>query len=285
VFEDSLQAIASPPTETVLAKTLTAVLNSRLAAWFYFHESANLGTDRAKVVQSELLKLPFSPPGDMPNPGEATEYAQKISALIDEELDAVTQPMRAISNVLEQLDKLVYGYYGLSATDIAIIEDCFDYTIPAMQPRRSAGLLKIWARCQEEQRRQYASDLCFSLKSWFGAEPYASLAAKSADVAILRLSLDDSGVARSEYNEGNAVNVDDLLSSICANMNIVLPGNFHLVPDLRLVIGTDMYLVKPLQLRFWLRSAAQADAEQIAAEFQALLARTAGNGEVHCARG
>jgi hypothetical protein len=35
-----------------------------------------------------------------------------------------------------------------------------------------------------------------------------------------------------------------------------------------------MYLVKPMQLRYWLRSAALADAEQIAAEFSAVVARS-----------
>ena len=52
-----------------------------------------------------------------------------------------------------------------------------------------------------------------------------------------------------------------------------LPGNVQLVPDLRFVIGSDMYLVKPMQLRYWLKSTALADAEQIAAEFTAALAR------------
>lgn len=52
-----------------------------------------------------------------------------------------------------------------------------------------------------------------------------------------------------------------------------LPGNVQLVPDLRFVIGSDMYLVKPMQLRHWLRSTALADAEQIAAEFTAAVAR------------
>ncbi|MGC4026741.1 MAG: hypothetical protein QM744_17360 [Mesorhizobium sp.] len=45
------------------------------------------------------------------------------------------------------------------------------------------------------------------------------------------------------------------------------------MPDLRFVIGSDMYLVKPMQLRHWLRSTALADAEQIAAEFTAVVAR------------
>lgn len=43
--------------------------------------------------------------------------------------------------------------------------------------------------------------------------------------------------------------------------------------SLRFVIGSDMYLVKPMQLRHWLRSTALADAEQIAAEFTAAVAR------------
>ena len=47
------------------------------------------------------------------------------------------------------------------------------------------------------------------------------------------------------------------------------------MPDLRFVIGDDLYLVKPMQLRHWLRSTALADAEQIAAELNAALAREA----------
>src|SRR3546814_2768828 len=57
--QHSLQAITVPPRQKRKAKVLTAVLNSSLAAWFYFHDTANLGADRAKVHQGELLKLPF----------------------------------------------------------------------------------------------------------------------------------------------------------------------------------------------------------------------------------
>ena len=62
-----------------------------------------------------------------------------------------------------------------------------------------------------------------------------------------------------------------------------MPGNVQLVPDLRVVIGRDMYLVKPMQLRHWLRSVALADAEQIAAELSAVVAR-ADRQDVHNAR-
>ena len=49
-------------------------------------------------------------------------------------------------------------------------------------------------------------------------------------------------------------------------MDVPLPGNFHLVPDFRLFAGDSLYLVKPLQRRFWLRSAAIADADAVAVD-------------------
>ena len=78
--------------------------------------------------------------------------------------------------------------------------------------------------------------------------------------------------------------VGRFLQSIQENLPISLPGNVQLVPDLRFVIGSDMYLVKPMQLRYWLRSTALADAEQIAAEFSAAIARDGQNGGVYAGR-
>src|SRR3546814_2821991 len=57
VFQHSLQAITVPPRQKPKAKVLTAVLNSSLAAWFYFPDTANLEADRATVHQGEILKL------------------------------------------------------------------------------------------------------------------------------------------------------------------------------------------------------------------------------------
>lgn len=56
IFQDSLQSLTVPTTDRRDAKLLTGILNSRLAGWFYFHETANLGTDRAKILQTELFE-------------------------------------------------------------------------------------------------------------------------------------------------------------------------------------------------------------------------------------
>ena len=281
VFRASIQAIAFPEAERATAKVLTAVLNSSMAAWVYFHDTANLGADRAKVHQGELLKLPFDVAVNMPDPAKAAVAEEKIIQLIDREIARADDLLSLQSDPLGEIDQLVFDYYGLDAHEIALIEDTFRYIIPAMQPRRSAGLQKIWANSSFEHRADYAAMLCDALSPCFKAPVQASLAAKSGDVAVLKLTIaSDDGV----YREDEHSEVGQLLQSIQADLPVRLPGNVQLVPDLRFVIGSDMYLVKPMQLRHWLRSTALADAEQIAAEFTAATARQEKTGGEYAIR-
>jgi hypothetical protein len=282
VFEHSLQAIAFPESKRNTAKILTAVLNSRLAAWFYFHETANLGTDRAKVVQTDLLKFPFAEPKHMPDAERAVPAGQKLVRLMDRLIKSADDLLRAQDDPLREIDALVYEYYGLDAHEIALIEDTFNFIIPAMQPRRNAGLQAIWNNSKPQQRKDYAAMLCGALKPWFRHSLSATLAAKSSDSAIVKISL--SSGPKAAYSEETSSDVDQFLAHISAQLPQPLPGNVQLVPDLRFVIGADMYLVKPLQLRHWLRSVALADAEQIAAELSAAAARNGGQESAHAGR-
>lgn len=278
VFQHSLQSIAVPLSQERKAKVLTAVLNSSLAAWFYFHDTANLGADRAKVHQGELLKLPFDDPENMPDPAKALNAERGLVELIDGELANAKKLLASQQDVLGVIDRLVFEYYGLDDSDVAIVEDTVHSVIPAMQPRRNAGLQSIWAQASSHQRAAYADMLCNALSPHFRVPVKASLAAHSTDVAVLKLTIGDE---IAPYTEDSSGEFNDFLGSIAAKLPIDLPGNVQLIPDLRLVVDRDMYLVKPTALRHWLRSTALADAEQIAAEFVAAAARHGQGGAVH----
>lgn len=280
-FRASIQAIAFPRSETRLAKILTATLNSSLAAWIYFHDTANLGTDRAKVHQSELLKLPFSAPESMPDPIRANAVADKIVQLVDREVKEADQLLTVQGDPLAEIDQLVFEYYDLDGRDIALIEDTFQYIIPAMQPRRNAGMQMIWANSQSDHRASYATMLCDALKPYFQQPISASLAAMSSDIAVMKLTINSEVRG---YYESSIPELSHFIDSIEESLPVPLPGNIQLMPDFRFVVGTDMYLVKPLQLRHWLRSAALADAEQIAADFSMALTRHPAEGVVHAGR-
>ena len=120
--------------------------------------------------------------------------------------------------------------------------------------------------------------LCKALSLHFRMPVKASLAARSTDVAVLKLTIGDHVAS---YTEDSSGEFNDFLESIASKLPIDLPGNVQLIPDLRLIVDRDMYLVKPTALRHWLRSTALADAEQIAAEFVAAAARRGQEGVVH----
>ena len=181
VFQDSIQAIIFPEIENRTAKVLTAILNSSLAAWVYFHDTANFGADRAKVHQGELLKLPFDIPANMPDPKSAAVAEENIVRLIDQKIANADELLSPQTNPLYEIDRLVFDYYGLDAHEIALIEDTIRYIIPAMQPRRSAGMQKIWTNSQVEHRSDYAAMLCNALKRYLRQPVSASLAARSQD--------------------------------------------------------------------------------------------------------
>lgn len=277
VFRSSLQSITVPPNQERKAKVLTAVLNSSLAAWFYFHDTSYLGADRAKVPQGELLKLPFDAPENMPDPTKAFEAEKKLVALIDSELATAKKLLASQHDVLGTIDRLVFQYYGLDDGDVAIVEDTVHHVILAMQPRRNAGLQSIWTQASSSQRADYAAMLCNALSPHFRVPINASLAARSTDVAVLKLTIGDQVAPYTEESSGE---FNDFLGSITAKLPIDLPGNVQLIPDLRLIVDRDMYLVKPTALRHWLRSTALADAEQIAAELVTAAARHGKDGAV-----
>ncbi len=150
-----------------------------------------------------------------------------------------------------------------------------------MQPRRSAGLQLIWTNSQADQRSDYAAMLCNALQPYFQKPISASLAAKSNDVAVIKLTINSESDG---YREDTTPEFSQFLHSVKESLPVTMPGNVQLMPDLRFVIGADMYLVKPMQLRHWLRSTALADAEQIAAEFSVAVARHSQDGGLHVGR-
>lgn len=266
VFQHSLQAIAFPEAAIPLAKILTAVLNSRLAAWFYFHESANMGTDRAKVLQSELLDLPFAAPDAMPDPERANGAASALIRIVDEAVRSADAVLRSERRITAELDEQVYEYFGLDEADRALIDDAYEHLIPAMQPRASAPVKSIWMPATYGIRKAYADTLRAALANWTDRPVEASLAALSAEVGIVRVRLVDGPAGA--YTEDYRIATGHLLDRLAMAVTLPAAGNFQIMPDLRIALDDSLYLVKPLQRRSWLRSSALADAEDIAAELQ-----------------
>lgn len=267
-FQHILQAIIIPKGEETRAKLLTALLNSRIAVWYAFHGTASFGSDRPEVQQADLLRLPFPSPSDLPDRAAAIKAQKGLVDLIDEAIVEARQPFQLGQqdpSILRRLDSMAYAFFGLSPDEIAIIDDTVEKIIPALQPHEGQ-IPALWQAPDATQRALYANTLCRSLAPWFhsGNAVGARLTAISADLAILQLKLGSD----SEYTEDLQGDFGAVLEKLATHIHQRLDGNFQLMPNVRVFVGASLYLIKPMQLRFWLRTAALADADEIALDLQ-----------------
>ena len=266
-FEHIISAISVPARDAHLGKLLAVLMNSKLLLWFAFHDTSSFGAERPVVRQGELLRLPFPLPEHM---GSASaSAANELVAL----LDGQRSPARkrelipgTSEGVLRQLDDLCYRYFGLGKEEIALVEDGVNEIIPNAQPSKGSSVA-LWRKPGQPDREAYGRTLSESLSPWFddNAAVNVALEAHNEDVALMRLHLVDRE-SQMPYQERSDQAVGEALHRLSQRLNVQLPGNFQLVPDFRLFDGDSLYIVKPLQRRFWLRSAAIADADALATE-------------------
>ena len=270
-FQDIIQGITVPQNERSKGKLLAALLNSKVAAWYAFNGTASLGSERPEVKQSELLHLPFPSINDLPESQRAEIAREKLIALVDSEIEALNGPFALGQDgdtKLFEIDKWAYEYFCLSNDEVILVEDTIDRILPAVQPHQGS-YPDLWKAPTASDRQEYAKTLMRSVDEWLkkGTHLHASLEARNADLAVLRSVINGDG-ALPDYAEDDSALVSEALSRIIQHIHQPLDGNFQLMPDLRVFIGKNLYLVKPMQQRFWLRSTALSDADAIAADLQ-----------------
>jgi hypothetical protein len=277
-FQHSLQAIRFPHQDENRAKFLTAVLNSSLAAWYYFHTSANFGADRAKVHEKQLLELPFPLPEDLPDSQGAQQAQDTIIALINTVLahkDAALVDPGWIEPYIEQANTLVFQYYGLTKDEQTLVEDGMRAIIPSMQPRRDQNT-PLMQNSSQESRAEYVRTLIAALTRWmkpgFGVHPRQIDGDGNSTWIVLELTLQEETSAL--YIDSQKPSLERALQRVMAALPMTMSRNITLQPDLKVFIEDALYIVKPRNMRYWLRSTALNDADEIAGDLLTLQATT-----------
>ena len=268
-FQDIMFAVSVPDRDRSRAKLLTALLNSKLLFWFAFHGTASFGSDRPELKQAEMLRLPFPEFHDVQQEGRSMAAASALVSLIDQAMASSPEDLAFGSpdgELFRELDSYCYTYFGLGEEEITLVEDSVEHVIPYVQPHAAASP-DLWKRASRTHRQAYAMTLVSSMSQWIDKEAAICvvLEARNDDLALIHLRLVQRS-GGSPYREFDDRAIGVALRGLERHMKIALPGNFQLVPDFRLFVGDSLYLVKPLQQRFWLRSAAIADADAIAME-------------------
>jgi hypothetical protein len=273
-FRHAIQAISFPQKDSSRLKLLTTILNSRFAAWFYFHETASFGSDRALVDEHQLLLLPFPDIDELPDPKAAQKAENAIVEVMDALLrdkDKYSQGQFPNNKTVEKLNQLVYQYYGFTEAEITIIEDTIRYILPSIQPR-AKKIPSLWEKAGGKHCQEYVTTLTATLADWLKPSNYlsATLISDHPDLAVVGLKIQTTPPKQSFIITETAQAFKEALTRINKELKQQISPNFHLIPDLRIFIDDTLYLIKPKALRYWIKSAALNDADAVIADLQSL---------------
>ena len=307
LFQHFLQSIAGPKEDSELLMFLAVYLRSKVAKYFLFHTASNWGTEREYVTLNELLRVPFPLPGhefissdsknivkqvvrkfDQLRTKLQSTFAKKqsetdsYSLLKDKNFDLGKQwqqeRKRQINEFQENIEPLIYQYFGLTDQEIMLVEDTFWIFEPSSTPSTRHSLktttLDSLTKTSVEPYAEnglgvYANTLTDTLNSWAEAEgsQYRVKAKGGVDentglaMVTINLANTEAEYAPQTISQELAERADKLQEVVSRENGTLLYQR-----DILVFQEKQIYIIRPNTLMNWTRTAALNDAAQIYGE-------------------
>ncbi|HEX3152030.1 MAG TPA: N-6 DNA methylase [Gemmataceae bacterium] len=271
LFRHGIRGIHGPSIDTDLLMFLAAYLRSPLAQYFLFHTSAYWGVERKQVHLGELLRVPFPLPDQTQDPNRSREIVKIVATRIKKSIRESDQPLvdRAgiVRKTQENLNSLVYEYFDMDDVELILVEDTTKIVIESILPKRASATLPTLRESTSASRTDYTRLLCDTLDEWAKGGPYdvqgrVHTSSKSGVgvVVLERATRKSKGPSIAEHGDGVIEVLERLQRAFKEELGCV-----ELLRGLKVFDRDTLYLIKPLSQRYWTRTAALNDADEIAA--------------------
>ncbi len=277
-FQHSLAVLAAPDTDDgrLTARFLTAYLRSPMGLWLLLLLSSSVASERPKLHLCEALDWPFWPMDRHPDPDDARSIMKAVDKAISsvEAENELLQP-HSWDCIQSEVNKHIYAYFRLAADEVAMIEELATLAGPALQPTslRFKSLMKpLRGAPSAEMMADYGAALAETLMRWRDATGgegdirVASWSGRSVPIGAAVLTLGNIG-------GGDRLDDDSVIDALAEALERKLKQPVEqllTVPDIAIVDGDRIFIVKPLVARFWMRRCAIEDATRLALQLQAI---------------
>jgi len=265
-FMSTVCGISSGKNEENSLKMLMAFLNSSLASYIMFLTSASWGVEREEVKPSEVFELPNL------SYSISDKSKKRIVALIDQIISTkknhLINEFQIMNKVEKEIEDVFWNALNLSETDQILIEDLLKYTLDAFQNKQKSI---AYHPNQLGENKLYAKFLCKTINEFLDYDEdlsvWASVFEISAkiplNVILIHFNKDkkaDTILELPEKEIGQILKQMEEYSYQEYAESIYYRRFFRYSKDDRL------YIIKPNEKRFWSRSMAINDADEIIAE-------------------
>lgn len=260
VYQEAFTGFSTPDERT--AHYINAIINSKLATYFLFLTGSSWGIERDEVKPMDVFNLPI--------PSLDGVRSDLVERLLQAEFAIVEAVQRTgvgpSDEALSELNDAVYGLYDLDRFDRMIVEDMVSITIDALMKRSNS---RAMAEAQPSDMDEYAKTALAALepllllddRSGFGADVLQT--GRSA-LRVIRFHGIREGRSRVRHVE--AADLGSVLDAIARAVKSSIAPEVAARRELRVYANNVFFVVKPAERRFWSRSAALRDVDEIVAE-------------------
>ncbi|HLA10061.1 MAG TPA: N-6 DNA methylase [Pyrinomonadaceae bacterium] len=248
---------------------LTCALASPLALYFFFHTSFNWAIDRPHLLVAEYEAFPFPMP-ETKNEGEIIRLVAKLHRSIESKVSKNPNDYKTIIKEHEtELDKLVLRYFNVDSWEEALIEDTVKVWIPSATPRRDEKSIPALEPSSPTHRSNYMNLLLEALNTWAKRSDKRiegrSIISREANLGVVSLRKVDRLSSQTQVSESES---SESLVTALRRLSHLLPEetkSMRLLRNLKIFDGNRLDILKPLARRYWTKTAALNDADEIAA--------------------
>lgn len=264
-FKKTVFGISSK--DTVTLKALTAYLNSSFSSYFLFLTASTWGVERERVQPNEIADLPAVP--FIASQECNILLAKKVDEIIAIKSKRFLDVEEEIASIEQQIDEIVLKSLSISTAEKNSINDVLDYSLDLFQEGENSSAYKSPAFKDIER---YSKQLRSSLIDFLADANFAP-SIKIFDlpnrsplrlIAIKLSSLPNASeqIERIEYSRV----VGDLIKKIDDHTYEKHSESIYFRKTIKYFDGDIVYLIKPNEMRFWSKSSAANDANELTFE-------------------
>jgi hypothetical protein len=270
-FQHALRGIHGPESDRELLIFLAAYLQSSLARFYLFHTSSNWGVSRAEVHVEELLRLPFPLPEHTADPERSRDIVRRITGIVTQAAERAEGYLwdrrELVRQAQTETERLIEEYFDVDAYEKMLIEDTDTLIIPSVRPSRKTLRVPTLQPSSPGQRDDYTRLLSDMLNGWAQGSVYQvhgrHAASSSTGVGMVVLEK----VRRADQPAERQSSEDDVMATLHRLQRTIARAysTLELMRGIKVFHERSLFIIKPLSRRFWTRTAALNDADEIAA--------------------
>ncbi|MEO8391989.1 MAG: N-6 DNA methylase, partial [Chloroflexota bacterium] len=292
VYTNSITGVTGQSGFEWLLKWLVIYINSPLASYYHFMTSTRWAVERGNILHEEYKKMPFAVPRQNdkdPRIIRAVSLFDELAMLLsDEDIFAISHNQARVAQIQIELSDLVFDIFNVYSAERQLIRDTLEYGIEFFnwgkrKDRKPNGTNAV-RQPTYEIMSGYANtfvDAANTLLRYQNQLLSATVYQDGAPLAVVgfhKSPVKDSSKIESVVlsSETNAVllELDKLLIE-------ARTASVFLRRIVRIYEGDWLYFVKPAEQRFWSKSQALVDADDVLNEWLTQPDETMLEGNTH----